>query len=215
METLTSARWFPCPGRWPWWCRHDPPMCSSEVREEPGERDSKSRLMPLPGRWPGRRVHTIHTCTLAQAHTQQGCHHLNTNVHSQSTSQPLSHLLHTAPGGTEQVLTSQFFNFIYICPAAPVPAAACGLSLVAVSGKSYSPVVAGGLLIGVACELNSCVVVHRLKLPQGLLNLPRPGIEPGSPALDSGFLTSRPSEKSPVFFCQVKKTRVSIKSGRL
>ena len=135
METLTSARWFPCPGRWPWWCRHDPPMCSSEVREEPGERDSKSRLMPLPGRWPGRRVHTLHTCTHVQAHTQQGCHHLNTNVHSQSTSQPLSHLLHTAPGGTEQVLTSQFFNFIYICPAAPVPAAACGLSLVAVSGR--------------------------------------------------------------------------------
>ena len=96
-------------------------------------------------------------CTpYTQAHTQQGCHHLNTNVHSQSTSQPLSHLLHTAPGGTEQVLTSQFFNFIYICPAAPGPRwcmwafTSCG------EWQGYSLVLVGGLLIGVACDLNSC-----------------------------------------------------------
>ena len=48
--------------------------------------------------------------------------------------------------------------------------------------------------------VDSTVVVDRLKLPQGIWNLPRPGTEPGSPALDGGFLTSRPSEKSPVVF---------------
>ena len=99
-------------------------------------------------------VHTLHTCT--GAHTQQGCHHLSTNFHSQSTSQPLSHLLHTAPGRNRASTHIPIFKFhLYIpsCTGSPllhVGFSSCG------EWWGHSLVVVGGLLIGVACGLNSC-----------------------------------------------------------
>ena len=59
----------------------------------------------------------------------------------------------------------------------------CGLSLVAVHG----------LLIAVA----SLVVVHRLIVPWHVFHvLPRPEVEPVSPPLQDGFLTTGPPGKS-------------------
>ena len=81
--------------------------------------------------------------------------------------------------------------------------AARELSLVAAS-RGYSLVAAYRLRIAVA----SLVAEHRLRvftrysarasLPRSMWNLPRSGIEPGSPALAGGFLTTRPPGKSPV-----------------
>ena len=39
---------------------------------------------------------------------------------------------------------------------------------------------------------DSVVVVHRLRMPLGMWNLPRPGIELMSPALAGGFLITGP-----------------------
>ena len=153
METLTSAHWFPCPGQWPWWCRHGPPTCSSEVRAEPEERDRQSVLMPLPGRWPGRNsAHLAHM----DRHTQQGCPHLSTNFHSQSTSQPLSHLLHTAPGRNRASTHIPIFKFHLYIPSCT--GSRCCMWAFSSCGEwwGHSLVVVGGLLTVVACGLNSC-----------------------------------------------------------
>jgi len=45
-------------------------------------------------------------------------------------------------------------------------------------------------------DVDSVVVAHGVCCPGGTWDLPGPGIEPVSPALESGFLISRPSEKS-------------------
>ena len=98
-------------------------------------------------------VHTLHTCT--------GTHSRDVPTWVQI---PIPRALHshyltcsTQPqGGTEQVLTSQFLNFIYIYPAA------LGLRCCTWAFSScgewwgHSLVVVGGLLTGVACGLNSC-----------------------------------------------------------
>lgn len=72
-ETLTSAHWFPCPGRWPWWCRHDLPKYSSEVQEVPEE--EKPVLMPLPWSDWAETMHTpgAHTRPDTHIHTWQWC----------------------------------------------------------------------------------------------------------------------------------------------
>ena len=44
----------------------------------------------------------------------------------------------------------------------------------------------------------SVVAVLRLRLSHGMWDLPGPGIEPVSPALQGGFSTTRPPGKSPV-----------------
>ena len=43
--------------------------------------------------------------------------------------------------------------------------------------------------------MGSVVVAHRLKLLRSLWDLPGPGLEPLSPALAGGFLTTAPPEK--------------------
>ena len=48
----------------------------------------------------------------------------------------------------------------------------------------------------VACGLSSCCV--RAQLPCSMLDLPRPGLEPVSPALADGFLTPALPGKSPL-----------------
>ena len=50
----------------------------------------------------------------------------------------------------------------------------------------------------VACGLGSCGI--RAKLLGGMWDLPGPGIEPVSPALAGGFLTTAPPGKSKAFF---------------
>lgn len=109
-ETLTSAHWFPCPGRWPWWCRHGLPRYSSEVQEVPEE--EKPALMPL--LWSNWAVtmHTIH------AHTRTGTHIStwqwwqaleDTFSVSRAHSHPLPYLFHTTLGMGQWVLWSPLF----------------------------------------------------------------------------------------------------------
>ena len=79
----------------------------------------------------------------------------------------------------------------------------CRLSLVAVSWVTLVSV--RGLLVAVASlvaehrlySVGSVVAVHRLSCPEarGIL-VPRPGIEPMSPALEGRFLTTEPPGKS-------------------
>ena len=61
-----------------------------------------------------------------------------------------------------------------------------------------------GLLFVVVCELlievASLVVEHGLQLLHGMWDLPRPRIEPTSPALAGEFLTTRPPGKPPNLF---------------
>ncbi|KAM7238053.1 hypothetical protein CapIbe_011011 [Capra ibex] len=47
------------------------------------------------------------------------------------------------------------------------------------------------------------VVAARAQLLLGMWDLPRPGIEPMSPALVGRFLTTGPPGKVPVYFCHV------------
>ena len=84
----------------------------------------------------------------------------------------------------------------------------CGLSLVVVS-RGYSLVAVYRLLIAVTSLaehrfwgiLGSAVMVHRLSCPPLVVqNLPRPGIEPMSPALAGKFFTTGlPGKSSAVF----------------
>ena len=117
-----------------------------------------------------------------------------------------------------------FFNFIYFW-LHWVFVAMCGLSLVALSGATlcygaqashcngFSCCRARALgtwaSVAVARGLSSCgswTVEHRLsscgawaQLLHGMWDLPRPGLEPVSPALTGGFLTTAPPGKSPFF----------------
>ena len=92
--------------------------------------------------------------------------------------------------------------------------AVCRLSVVAVSG-GYSSLrstgfslrwlpCCGGRALGVqasvvvACGLSSCGT--RAQLLRGMWGLPGPGLEPVSPALAGGFLTTAPPGKPIVFF---------------
>ena len=85
-----------------------------------------------------------------------------------------------------------FFFFFWLCW---VFVAACGLSLV--MSRGYSPV-AASLCVGFSCRRGWTAVVapHRLSCPEacGIL-IPGPGIEPVSPALQGGFLTTGLSGK--------------------
>ena len=69
-----------------------------------------------------------------------------------------------------------------------------GFSLVVVCGFSLSS--CGAQAPG---RVGSVVVAHRLSCPGacGIL-VPRPGIEPASPALEGGFFTTGPPGKSPL-----------------
>ena len=83
--------------------------------------------------------------------------------------------------------------------------AARGLSLVAASGGCPLVVVPGlltavtSLVVGHRLQGAQALVVavHTYSLPQGKWNFPRSEIEPMSPALAGGFLTTGPSRKSP------------------
>lgn len=105
-ETLTSAHWFPCPGRWPWWCRHDLPKYSSEVQEVP-EEEKPVLMPPLWGDW----AETMHT---PQAHTRTDTHRsawpwcqpLEYISLSRAHSHPFSPLLHTAVRMGQRPLTA-------------------------------------------------------------------------------------------------------------
>ena len=48
----------------------------------------------------------------------------------------------------------------------------------------------------IACRLRSCTTQAWYMLLRGMWNLPGPGIEPVSPALEDGFFTSGPPGKS-------------------
>ena len=90
------------------------------------------------------------------------------------------------------------FFFFWLCW---VFVSVCGLSLV-VTSRGYSLIVVHGLLIVVA----SLVVEHRVQcvpvsvaaalMPLSMWDLHRSGIEPRSPELAGGFLTTRPPGKS-------------------
>ena len=102
--------------------------------------------------------------------------------------------------------------FIYLFLAALVFIAACGLSLVAASGgySSLQCVVFSQqwLVFVVEHRLQACglqqlwharlshcgsrALEHRAQLLRGMWDLPRPGLEPVSPALAGGFLTTVP-----------------------
>ena len=82
--------------------------------------------------------------------------------------------------------------------------AARGLSLGAVSG-GYSSLRCTGFSLqwllllqstGSSCA-GSVVVMHGLNLLRSMWDLPPPGLEPVSPALAGGFLTTAPPGKSP------------------
>ena len=108
-----------------------------------------------------------------------------------------------------------FYSFIYFWPHW-VFTAACGLSLAAASG-GYSSLQCMGFSLQWLLLLqstghrhtgfSSCgswALEHRLsscgaraQLLRGTWNLPGPGIEPMSPALAGGFLTTVPPGKSP------------------
>ena len=115
-------------------------------------------------------------------------------------------------------LLSFFFNlFIYLWLHWQVFVAARGLSLVAASG-GYSSLWCAGFSLrwllllqstGSRCVgFSSCgseALEHRLsscgawaQLFCGMWDLPRPGLEPVSPALAGGFLTTETPEKSPL-----------------
>ena len=87
--------------------------------------------------------------------------------------------------------------------------ATLGLSLVAVS-RSYSLVAMRGLLIAVACHVQTRVLEFkgfssygaRAYLLLSVQDLPGPGIEPMSPALAGGFLTTTPPGKPFFQLCQ-------------
>ena len=103
-------------------------------------------------------------------------------------------------------MTSVFlFCFILFLAALGLHCYACGLSLVAVSG-GYSSLRCVGFSccrtraldarasVLVARGLSSCGVQPGLLC--GMWDLPGPGIEPASPALAGGFLTTAPPGKS-------------------
>ena len=58
-------------------------------------------------------------------------------------------------------------------------------------------VVCGTWALSLTCA-SSVVVLHRLSCPAacGIILVPRPGIEPTSPALEGGFFTTGPPGKS-------------------
>ena len=89
--------------------------------------------------------------------------------------------------------------------------AACGLSLVSAS-QGYNLVAVCGVshCRGFSCcgawDLGtwpSVVAVDRLSYPNNMWNLPGPGIEPVLPALAGKFLTTGPTEKSCMYFCEL------------
>ena len=65
-------------------------------------------------------------------------------------------------------------------------------------------------------HVDSAVVAHGLSCPHGTWNLPRPGIEPVSPTLAGGFLTTRPPGKHKVGFLTFLLLEVLsvVKGGR-
>ena len=95
--------------------------------------------------------------------------------------------------------------------------AACGLSLVVASGGCSSLWCAGftsGGSRALELRLSSCGM--RALLLHGMWDLPGPGLEPMSPALAGGFLTTAPPGK-PYFliFKQNRSTFITLKTNSL
>ena len=82
-----------------------------------------------------------------------------------------------------------------------------GLSLVAASRGPLFIAVRGPLTVAASLVAEHRLQTHRLsscgsraQMLRGMWDLPRPGLEPVSPALAGGFLTTAPPGKPPIWF---------------
>ena len=92
-----------------------------------------------------------------------------------------ANLIHKHPGSDNWYNQNYFFHFY--------------LFIFGCSGSSsLLRAFSGCRTRALACGLGSCGT--RAELPHGIWNIPRRGIEPGSPALADRFVTTGPSEKS-------------------
>ena len=117
--------------------------------------------------------------------------------------------------GTRDLCWGMRDLFHYATPSAQVSLQlrCTGFSLVVACGFSLSswgaraPGRVGSVVCGTQAlslrRMSSIVVMHGLSCPASCGNLvPRPGIELASPALEGGFFTTGPPEKSPAFIWQ-------------